>query len=338
MDFVAVVDQVIALLRQWGRLTYCTLQRQCHLDDTALDNLKDGLIYGQRLAVDAEGKVLVWSGATGAATPAAGAPARTPALAPLAYTPPYLAEKILTSRSALKGERKQVTVLFPVVHYYEFASQAESWDRPGRVVAKAEWHRGELLPRWGFIVTNLSYPTVGIVRFCNGRGTGEPWTKEGQYTLHWTRLSCHKFMANPGPIFLFIMTYNLGSFLRRLALPEAVKDWSLRSVQVTLITIGGRLVRHARRLVFQLAAVAVPRGLFQGVLNHMRERALAPGACPGSVGWCAPWGHERRDGPRGNTPTLTSERGGVRGTMARCGMHTSTGVSTAKLMPDRCSA
>jgi Transposase DDE domain group 1 len=277
MDFVSVVDQAIALLRQRGRLTYRTLQRQFPLDDTALDDLKDGLIYGQRLAVDAEGKVLVWSGATGAATPAAGAPARTPALAPLAYTPPYLAEKILTSRSAFKGERKQVTVLFPVVHYHEFAYQAESWDRLGRVVAKAEWHRGELLPRWGFIVTTLSYPTVGIVRFYNRRGTVEPWIKEGQYALHWTRLSCHKFIANQVLIFQFIMIYNLGNFLRRLALPEAVKDWSLRSVQVTLIKIGGRLVRHARRLVFQLSAVAVPRGLFQGVLNHMRALALAPG-------------------------------------------------------------
>ena len=112
MDFVAVMDQVIALLRQRGRLTYRTLQRQFQLDDAALDDLKDELIYGQRLAVDEEGKVLVWSGATEMTAPAAAAPAWTSAQAPLAYTPPYLAEKILTSRSALEGERKQVTVLF----------------------------------------------------------------------------------------------------------------------------------------------------------------------------------------------------------------------------------
>src|SRR5262245_53424151 len=112
MDFVAVMDQVIALLRQRGRLTYRTLQRQFHLDDAALDGLKDELIYGQRLAVDEEGRVLVWSGATETTAPAAAAPAGPPAPAPLAYTPSYLAEKILTSRSALEGERKQVTVLF----------------------------------------------------------------------------------------------------------------------------------------------------------------------------------------------------------------------------------
>ena len=110
MDFVAVMDQVIALLRQRGRLTYRTLQRQFQLDDAALDDLKDELIYGQRLAVDEEGRVLVWSSATETSAPAA--PAGTPAPAPLAYTPSYLAEKILTSRSALEGERKQVTVFF----------------------------------------------------------------------------------------------------------------------------------------------------------------------------------------------------------------------------------
>src|SRR5215471_8453320 len=116
MDFVAVMDQVIALLRQRGRLTYRTLKRQFELDDATLEDLKEELIYGQRLAVDEEERVLVWIGDTAALTqPASG---RAPALdtsearAPLAYTPPHLAEKILTSRSALEGERKQITVVF----------------------------------------------------------------------------------------------------------------------------------------------------------------------------------------------------------------------------------
>ena len=54
---------------------------------------------------------------------------------------------------------------------------------------------------------------------------------------------------------LVILAYNLGDFLRRLCLPKAVKHWSLRSVQVKMIKIGGRLVRHARRLIFHLAEV-----------------------------------------------------------------------------------
>ena len=60
-------------------------------------------------------------------------------------------------------------------------------------------------------------------------------------------------------------------------MPKAVRDWSLRSVQVKLIKIGGRLVRHARRLVFQLAEVAVPRALFQGVLDRIGWLCPAPG-------------------------------------------------------------
>jgi class 3 adenylate cyclase/tetratricopeptide (TPR) repeat protein len=109
VDFVAVLDQVIALLRQRGRVTYRTLKRQFQLDDTALDDLTVELIKGQRLAADEDGEVLVWIG-DAALSPAPAAAAPTPA--PLTYTPPYLAEKILTSKSALEGERKQVTVLF----------------------------------------------------------------------------------------------------------------------------------------------------------------------------------------------------------------------------------
>src|SRR5262245_34902710 len=112
VDFVAVVDQVIVLLRQRGRLTYRTLQLQFQLDEAHLEVLKDELIYGQRVAVDEDGRVLIWSGDAVPASVTASAPAGTAAWVPLTYTPSHLTEKILTSRSALEGERKQVTVLF----------------------------------------------------------------------------------------------------------------------------------------------------------------------------------------------------------------------------------
>ena len=95
MDFVTVVDQAIALLRQRGRVTYRTLKRQFQLDDTALEDLTVELIKGQRLAADEDGEVLVWIGDSLAAPPAAAASTRHPAAAPS-----YLAEKILTSRRA----------------------------------------------------------------------------------------------------------------------------------------------------------------------------------------------------------------------------------------------
>ena len=72
----------------------------------------------------------------------------------------------------------------PIVSYHDFGYQAQSWSTPRRVVAKVEWHQGELFPRVGFIVTNLSYPMKGIVSFYNGRGTAEQWIKEGKYALN----------------------------------------------------------------------------------------------------------------------------------------------------------
>jgi class 3 adenylate cyclase/tetratricopeptide (TPR) repeat protein len=112
MDFYAILDQVIAVLRQRQRVTYRALKRQFNFDDDYLEDVKAELIQGQRLAVDEEGTVLVWTGETRTVAPAAAAPTETPAGAPLAYTPAHLAEKIVMARSTLAGERKQVTVLF----------------------------------------------------------------------------------------------------------------------------------------------------------------------------------------------------------------------------------
>jgi hypothetical protein len=165
----------------------------------------------------------------------------------------------------------------PVIRYHDFQYQAKSWDHPRRVVAKVEWHRGQLFPRVGFIVTNLSAKPEGVAHFYNGRGTAEQWIKEGKYALNWTRLSCHRLVANQVRLHLFVLAYNLGNFLRRLGLPKAIKDWSLRSLQVKLIKMGGRIVRHARQIVFQLAEVAVPRELFAAILERVSRLRLAPG-------------------------------------------------------------
>src|SRR5215472_1177230 len=121
MEFYELLEQVLDLLRQRGRVSYRALKAQFHLDDDYLTALKDELIDAQRLASDEDGKVLVWMGDT-APTP----PALQPGPAPLAYTPPHLTEKILTSRSALEGERKQVTVLFADVA--GFTTLAEQLD------------------------------------------------------------------------------------------------------------------------------------------------------------------------------------------------------------------
>ena len=111
----------------------------------------------------------------------------------------------------------------PVVLFHDFMYQAASWHKRRRVVAKVEWHQGDLFPRVGFILTNMSARAAGVVHFYNRRGTAEQWIKEGKYALNWTRLSCKHFLSNQVRLCLFVLAYNLGNFLRRLALPGKIK-------------------------------------------------------------------------------------------------------------------
>jgi len=165
----------------------------------------------------------------------------------------------------------------PQVFFASFSYQAQSWSKPRRVVAKVEWHRGELYPRVGFIVTNLTRPSHRVVKFYNGRGTAEQWIKEGKNAIRWTRLSCRAFKHNAVRLQLHALAYNLANFMRGLALPEQVEHWSLTTLREKLVKIGARIVRHGRYVVFQLAEVAVPRGLFDEILQRIdRLRAQPP--------------------------------------------------------------
>ena len=104
-------------------------------------------------------------------------------------------------------------------------------DERRRVVAKVEWHPGDLYPRVGFIVTNMTRPAANVVAFYNKRGTCEQWIKEGKGAIQWTRLSCRSFAANAVRLQLHALAYNLGNLLRTLATPEPIKDWSLTSLK-----------------------------------------------------------------------------------------------------------
>src|SRR5262249_52974327 len=119
-----------------------------------------------------------------------------------------------------------------------FSYQAGTWTKPRRVIAKVEWHPGELYPRVGFIVTNMSRQPERVVAFYNMRGTCEQWIKEGKGAIKWTRLSCRTLAANAVQLQLHALAYNLGNFLRTLATPEPIKDWSLTTLKDKLIKIG----------------------------------------------------------------------------------------------------
>ncbi|MGE5755048.1 MAG: IS1380 family transposase [Planctomycetaceae bacterium] len=164
----------------------------------------------------------------------------------------------------------------PKVFYHSFRYQAKSWDRARRVVAKIEWHAGELFPRVGFVVTNLRRSPKRVIKFYNGRGTAEQWIKEGKNALNWTRLSCRRFKDNQVRLQLFALTYNLANFLRQLALPRPVRTWTLTTLRERLIKIGAKVVHHAKAVTFQLAEVAVPRALFAAILVRIGRLRAAP--------------------------------------------------------------
>ena len=151
--------------------------------------------------------------------------------------------------------------------YTSFQYQAGSWSKPRRVVAKIEFHPGELFPRVGFIVTNRSLPNERVLAFYNDRGTAEQHIKEGKYALKWTRLSCMRFAANGVRLQLHALAYNLANFLRTLATPGEIERWSLTSLRERLIKTGARLVRHGRYAIFQMAEVAIPRRVFAAILT-----------------------------------------------------------------------
>ena len=168
----------------------------------------------------------------------------------------------------------------PKVFYHNFQYQAKSWHQPRRVVATVEWHQGELFARVGFIVTNLTWRSKRVVRFYNGRGTAEQWIKEGKNAVKWTKLSCRTFKDNQTRLQLFALAYNLANFLRRLALPKSIRQWSLTTLREKLVKIGAKVTRHSKYVTFQLAEVAVPRQLFAAILERIGRLAMQPPLCP----------------------------------------------------------
>ena len=160
--------------------------------------------------------------------------------------------------------------------FASFSYQAQSWNKPRRVVAKVEWHPGELYPRVGFIVTNLARPAERVVAFYNQRGTCEQFIKEGKGAIKWTRLSCRTFAANAVRLQLHVLAYNLGNFMRTLALPKPAEPWSLTSLREKLSKIGAKVVSHGRYVTFQMAEVAVPRQMFAEILSLIARLRAPP--------------------------------------------------------------
>ena len=144
------------------------------------------------------------------------------------------------------------------------------------MVAKVEWHPGELYRQVGFIVTNLALPAECVAAFYDQRATAEQWIKEGKGAIKWTRLSCRTFAANAVRRQRHALAYNLGNFMRTLAMPKAAEPWSLTSLKEKLIKIGAKVVSHGRYVTFQMAEVAVSRQMFQEILMLIARLRAPP--------------------------------------------------------------
>jgi len=194
----------------------------------------------------------------------------------------------------------------PVVWYKGFLYQAASWKTARRVVAKVEFHFGELFPRVGFIVTNLETDSRAVVRLYNKRGTAEQWIKEGKQTVKMTRLSCHRFRSNEVRLWLSVIAYNLGNLWRG-------------------VPFGPGVAQPARQLVVDEPAAAI--GEDGGRIGRARQVLLAAvGREPSDQ--AALWGDGRKDrrvagadgveGGGGCSEIRPPGRGGRRSV---CGMH-----------------
>ncbi len=150
----------------------------------------------------------------------------------------------------------------------DFAYRAASRDKPRRVVAEVERHRGDLFPKIGFVVTKPPMEPDRIIRFYNQRGTAERHVEAGRQAGNRSAcLSCKGMAWNEVRLQLHASAYNPGVFLQGTDLPEETADRSSTGLRTCLIRIGARVVRHARAITFQPAGAAVGGALFTASLR-----------------------------------------------------------------------
>jgi hypothetical protein len=153
------------------------------------------------------------------------------------------------SRPVGRPPQSGIQVKIVDLHY-----QAKSWSRPRRVVAKIEWHRGELFPRIGFVITNSRLPAGKVIKVYNGRAEIENRIKEGKNTLRWDKTSCQRFEANQARLQMGVLAYNLLHMIRQFYVwGEEVKrsmEWLIKR----LIKVGARVSYHARRWYVHVAS------------------------------------------------------------------------------------
>jgi hypothetical protein len=166
------------------------------------------------------------------------------------------------NRPAGRPPRNGIQVKFIALLY-----KAKSWDKPRRVIAKIEWHVGELFPRYNFIVTNSRLSASAVVKIYNGRGDVENRIKEGKNTLRWDKTSCHRFMANEARLKMGFLAYNLLHLIRRFYLRGEKTRRSIEWIILRLVKVGARIAYHARYWHMHIASAFPLRHHYRAVFG-----------------------------------------------------------------------
>jgi hypothetical protein len=145
--------------------------------------------------------------------------------------------------------------------------EAKSWDTPRRVIAKIEWHLGELFPRCYFIVTNSRLPAFSVVKVYNGRGDVENRIKEGKNTLRWDKTSCHRFAGNEVRLKMGFLAYNLLHLIRRFYVHNEKARRSFDWIIMRLVKVGARISYHARYWHVHIASAFALRHHYRAMLG-----------------------------------------------------------------------
>jgi len=164
--------------------------------------------------------------------------------------------------------------------FEDFDYAAGTWDRPRRVIAKAEHSDQGDNPR--FLVTSLTGQAQGLYDdlYCQ-RGEAENRIKEQQLGLFADRTSCHAFLANQFRVLLSAAAYVLVETLRRVGLCRTeLASAQVGTIRLKLLKIGGRIVRSVRRLVIHLASGFPLQETFKIILRHLQEWRCAPNPSP----------------------------------------------------------
>jgi hypothetical protein len=130
--------------------------------------------------------------------------------------------------------------------FANFTYQAGSWTKARRVVAKVEWHPGELYPRIGFIVTNMARPAENVVPFYNRRGTCEQWIKGGQGRDQMDAAVMPLVRGQRSPPSASCARLQSRQFPSHAGDAGAHQGLSLTSLKEKLIKIGAKVVSHGR--------------------------------------------------------------------------------------------